>query len=1391
VPADTTRIDSSVHFGSDSLIKQGPGTLVLSAANLHTGGTIVEEGTLVVRNLSALGQGGVQVRAGAKLVLDGGGGRFTVPSLTLDAAGRIDVGMSQLSIRSGFSRDALLAAIDAAKGDDGMWTGTSGIGSSVVQGMVAEGTNRTLGWLGWVDNGDASVTVGFAAPGDTNLDGSVDMIDLGNFIHHIDGDPAEAMTWNAGDFNHDDAVDLVDFAAFVGAGLFDEGNYLPAPPPATPENLRATPVSTTSITLSWNAADTPAGYEIERSADGITDWRPVTPSATQINGTSATIGDLEPGERAFFRLRAFNESPSWWWDDRYRSADTAAVAATAAPSKPSNVKARAFGATAAQVEWIPGWGRSTGFVLQRRQLGTSEWVDVGTLDSRSARGLLDKGVEPGQSYMYRVWAVSHTSSSVPAYASQPLSMPLYEPPVIDPPSDRDGDGVSDLDEIDRGLDPDSADTDGDGVDDGDEDKGGSDPSDPGSTAEGDPWKARVQFTSQFGSVGRTFGEEIKETKTITLPASVDLPTKLNVTWSVDDAVRVNGQMLGTGYAGAGAKTITTSVRTLTLELIDTVGGNWGGWVELAVPAVDLTVDELPAALENVGAGAIVWRNSDFSRQIPHPDLSKRDAEPGLPRCAPDYSDSRAIDPEYSSQFTPGRATLTPGLADGFDFQFLFDATEIALWTRQSWVGFDEVATAPGGWWRIPAGKSVRPGPGDNGERIDFWIEGLTATGYGQGKLEMWTLPKHGTASAPVPPPDTVTFTVVDVGLGVDGNRDGTIDFADNHDRQLMFWLNDDGEVVDDPWEGSPHERENPLYGPGSTKDSGDRRITTLRDLEDFASLHFLADDNLALMIPAPDGGAPPAGLRPTYRYTLSLGAADTNIRLFHNRPRADVPAHVRDVAAAETVVKGAATNTAAEPEIGRMPTVLRSLEPTDADDRFRYLFEAFGHGGRAALNFTVTVTYPQSGGTGGQPRTTSRTHTVDLDLRDIKDLYTRMRVPYRNGDRDDRFTHFAAGTEDLPHFGAAQALFTGDTRGIPFLSGSDTVVLVHGWNMTDGTQTRGAATDWKRASAETAFKRLYWQGFRGNVTAFDWPTFADQEGRLQGDLDWLNFTYNASEYQALRSGQSLMTFLADKKAMGPVHLLAHSMGNVVAAEALRQWTAAGNAQSLVSNYVAMQGALSAAAYGDDATDATGDDPSGHDFYRYWPDRWLGTERRYYMQGTDQAAGRWINMFNEVDRATSAELGWVGNNRMKPRGGDIWTVQSATASPTPQFIGYRVDRPEYGGRLLRSYVVNGLPSDEIDLKPWLVAPGAGQLPGPAAYEVLAFMSKANAKPIGTKEVDHFGMNIDISDLGLDDPYVREMSGHSFQFHFDAATTSQFWKRVVDETHMDTVSKPRSP
>ena len=602
VPADTTRIDSSVHLGSDQLVKQGPGTLVLSAANLHAGGTIVEEGTLVVRNLSALGQGGVQVRAGATLVLDGGGGRFTVPSLMLDPAGRIDVGMSQLSIRFGFSRAALLAAIDAAKGDDGTWAGTSGIGSSVVQGMVAEGTNRTLGWLGWVDNGDASFTVGFAAAGDSNLDGCVDMTDIGTILLQAEGESSEPAAWNAGDFNHDDAVDFLDIADLVGVGvpLLDTGSYLPAPPPATPGNLRATSISTATIMLSWSTTDTPAGYEIERSADGITDWRPVTPSAMQITGTSATIGGLQPGERAHFRLRAFAESPSWWWDDRYRSADTAAVVATAIPSAPVAVTARGVTPTQAVISWVPGPGRSTGTVVQRQQAGDSVSSQVGTPVQRQAAGdaawvevstvapnlqfVIDTGVEPGQTYTYRVQSVSDGVSSVAVSPGGSATMPTEDPPSD---SDQDADGVPDAVELVVGSNPDSSDTDGDGVTDYQEVQQGSNPTVSGSLAP-DP-VARANPSTWAAELMRDDGIP-RSTEVVILPSEITLPAPILVQW-YGGPIALGGVSGGAGDAGNEVVSIAT--RWIIVDLYRAAVSPFGkanGGVALTYLSIDIDVD---------------------------------------------------------------------------------------------------------------------------------------------------------------------------------------------------------------------------------------------------------------------------------------------------------------------------------------------------------------------------------------------------------------------------------------------------------------------------------------------------------------------------------------------------------------------------------------------------------------------------------------------------------------------------------------------------------------------------------------------------------------------------------------------------------------------------------
>ena len=219
VPSGQTQTDSTVHSGSERLIKQGTGTLVLTAANTHSGGTVVTAGTLVVQNVAALGSGPLEVQAGAKVVLDVGTGTVDITSLVLASGGLLDFGAGKLTAGSGLNRTSILAAINAGKGD-GSWNGTTGFTSTV----VASTPGRTLGWM---DNG-GSYTVGFAAPGDGNLDGRIDIQDVAALIAAGKYDSGLPADWNEGDHNQDGVVDVTDVTELLGAGLYNAGSYLPA-----------------------------------------------------------------------------------------------------------------------------------------------------------------------------------------------------------------------------------------------------------------------------------------------------------------------------------------------------------------------------------------------------------------------------------------------------------------------------------------------------------------------------------------------------------------------------------------------------------------------------------------------------------------------------------------------------------------------------------------------------------------------------------------------------------------------------------------------------------------------------------------------------------------------------------------------------------------------------------------------------------------------------------------------------------------------------------------------------------------------------------------------------------------------------------------------------------
>jgi len=206
--------------GTLPLIKTGAGTLVVDQANTLTGSTSVQGGKLQLANGSALAASKVVPLAGGTISL-APYLETTVGGLAPNAGGLVDLGNGRVTVAGGLSAASLVTAIVAGRGD-GSWTGTSGITSSVAATDVAASIPRAVGWL---DNGDGTVTAAFAAPGDTNIDWQVDVVDALNFVTLGKFDTGLPASWLEGDFNYDGVVDILDALDFFNTGLYDAGNY--------------------------------------------------------------------------------------------------------------------------------------------------------------------------------------------------------------------------------------------------------------------------------------------------------------------------------------------------------------------------------------------------------------------------------------------------------------------------------------------------------------------------------------------------------------------------------------------------------------------------------------------------------------------------------------------------------------------------------------------------------------------------------------------------------------------------------------------------------------------------------------------------------------------------------------------------------------------------------------------------------------------------------------------------------------------------------------------------------------------------------------------------------------------------------------------------------------
>jgi pimeloyl-ACP methyl ester carboxylesterase len=168
--------------------------------------------------------------------------------------------------------------------------------------------------------------------------------------------------------------------------------------------------------------------------------------------------------------------------------------------------------------------------------------------------------------------------------------------------------------------------------------------------------------------------------------------------------------------------------------------------------------------------------------------------------------------------------------------------------------------------------------------------------------------------------------------------------------------------------------------------------------------------------------------------------------------------------------------------------------------------------------------------------------------------------------------------------------------------------------------------------SDTAFKRLWWQGYRGRFASFRWPA-------IQGLIPWLVTTYNEQEFRAWKYGQAFRDYIAAMRRALPdyaVNVFAHSQGNIVVGEALKLGAS-------VENYVLSQPAVPADCY-DGNPELIKKGLERLDRRR--PAPYLASEMGYAGYFADLASQRrMVNLFNPKDSATG--LAWESNNKERP------------------------------------------------------------------------------------------------------------------------------------------------
>lgn len=573
------------------------------------------------------------------------------------------------------------------------------------------------------------------------------------------------------------------------------------------------------------------------------------------------------------------------------------------------------------------------------------------------------------------------------------------------------------------------------------------------------------------------------------------------------------------------------------------------------------------------------------------------------------------------------------------------------------------------------------------------------------------------------------LTLVD--LAVDGNRNGEVSFLDedlvSEEKPFHFWTNSDKDI------GGDYKAEdlNPSISSVSYDYENDT-IDCLRDLEDLAQFSLKAGyiSNLIISNEVEVG----------FRFVDVKQGTNPRIRIYmaagqgYGSPDFVGDAYLKVEASANEQMGMSTGFYRVDTGAAQLDTLPKTFFNRDffpvinpKNPLRRFIFEGISSGeGTLALvvkkiSNGVETEFP----------------IVRMKLSNVRDMYEHWTV-------GDTNTMAISAIPSEPVKTSDSGSYTETSQEDP-----DCIVFVHGWRMLP----------WERRYfADTSYKRLWHQGFKGRFFHFSWPT--EWVNRLEHEF-WDQFNnppnifvdpdnYADSEEKAYHSAEGLLFLLSElrsKYGASQVRVFSHSMGGVVASEALHLHSAIAGCGQLVNTYVACQAAMAASAYDPNAPSR----PEPAVFGWETPESYASSPENagnHYFEGIERA-GRIVNFYNHLDIALK---GWNTGQDFKPNG-----------LIPPEEYGY--------GTLTLPDAFYHWPSN-----------GAFRYLNftDDVYEIYAHGAEARSFALGSGNVNCFsGVDLN-SELGLaNENFSNSNEDHSAQFRGTNMIRHKFWNHLMFE------------